>query len=246
MHRAYRSATLDIIISYCFAKDYQVVHVPGFAHQLVLDYEMVIPIGLILKNFPWLYYALIFIGRANKALLGSKEGSLSDIEQTMSRQIDELLADRQMLAQAEHETIYHHLLTPHPGKGVYGKVPPKKGLMDEAQSMLAAGSDTVGNTSTMGTCFILSHPEVHSRLVEELKEAWPDKEIEMRYSELEKLPYLVSALCLLSYVHSRGRYADCGDQGVASDVAWRSHACATHCRSYGRNHRRRACSCRGM
>ena len=245
MHRAYRAATLDIILSYCFAKDHRVVHVPGFTHQLLLDFEMMFPILLILKNFRWLWYILMFIGTVKKTLFDSKEGRMADMEHLISEQVDELLADPQKLAEAEHETIYHHLLTPHPEKGVYGKVPSRKSLTEEGKNVLSAGSDTVANTTTMGTCFILSHPEVNSRLVEELKEAWPDKETEMRYTELEKLPYLVSTLRLLSYVHSRRRCADCGDQGVASDVAWRSPTSATRGRSHGRSYRRRGCPCGG-
>ena len=246
MHRAYRSATLDIILCYCFAEDYQIVHVPGFTHKLILGLEKMFPTILIRKNFPWLWYVLVFVGEVKKALFDSKEGTVGNFEQAASRQIDELLADPQKLAQAEHETIYHHLLTPHPEKGAYGKAPSKKSLLEEAKNLLSAGSDTVGNTSTMGTCFILSHPKVYSRLVEELKEAWPDKEIEMRYTELEKLSYLVSTLRLLSHVHSRYQCAGCGNQGVASDVAWRSPTSATRGRSYGRNYRRRGCPCRGM
>ena len=62
MHRAFRSATLDIILAYCFAKDYAVVHVPGFTHQLLLDYELSFPLVLVMKHFPWLYDVLVLLG----------------------------------------------------------------------------------------------------------------------------------------------------------------------------------------
>lgn len=52
-------------------------------------------------------------------------------------------------------------------------------------------SDTVGNTTTLGTFLVLNDDRVHQKLVDELIEAWPNKDEDMSYEVLEKLPYLV-------------------------------------------------------
>lgn len=57
--------------------------------------------------------------------------------------------------------------------------------------MVSAGSDTVGNTATVGTFHILNNEKILEALVRELEQAWPDVSINMNYERLEKLPYLV-------------------------------------------------------
>lgn len=191
MPRAYKSATLDIILSYCFARDYQVVQTPSFSHQMILDYETTFPLALVLKHFPWIYYVFVALGQITERFTSREEGRMGDVGKRTGEQIDELIARPEVLQEAAHETIYHHLLTPHPEKGEYGKVPSKKSLVEESINLLAAGSDTVGNTAMVGTFYILNDPVVHAKLYEELKEAWPDKDNDVRYETLEKLPYLV-------------------------------------------------------
>ena len=191
MHRAFRSATLDVILVYCFAKDYDVIHTPDFAHELVLDFEFTFPLFLVLKHFPWIFRPLVFLGQISKWLSTRKEGHWGGILQMTSAQVDELLAKPELLESCAHETIYHHLLTPHPEKGKLGEVPSKKSLTEEAENLLAAGSDTVGNACTIGTFHVLNDPAIHAKLVEELRDAWPDKDNDMSYTALEKLPYLV-------------------------------------------------------
>ncbi|KAG6918531.1 hypothetical protein DXG01_013621 [Tephrocybe rancida] len=106
----------------------------------------------------------------------------------LAAQIDELLEDPSKLEHAEHEIIYHHLLTSQKGHGI----PSRQSLIDEASVMIAAGSDTVGNTCSLGTFHVLTNVEVLSRLVEELRDVWPDKDATIEFERLEKLPYLVS------------------------------------------------------
>lgn len=60
--------------------------------------------------------------------------------------------------------------------------------------MMIAGSDTVGNASAVGTFRVLKNPKIFETLMNELREAWPEKEANVGYETLEKLPYLVSML----------------------------------------------------
>lgn len=64
-------------------------------------------------------------------------------------------------------------------------------LVKEAQLLLAGGTFTSGRTLGVATYYILSRPELHHRLAEELREpmsSWPAQV--PPWSELEKLTLL--------------------------------------------------------
>jgi cytochrome P450 len=82
------------------------------------------------------------------------------------------------------------LLTPLPDKGY--KVPDKQGLRDEILTVVSAGDDTTGIATMVGVFNILYNPEIHKRLLEELKTVMPEPESHAPYLDLERLPYLVS------------------------------------------------------
>jgi hypothetical protein len=54
-----------------------------------------------------------------------------------------------------------------------------------------AGSDTVGNATTVGIFYVLNDKRIYALLVQELEEIWPDPNAKVGYELLEKLPYLV-------------------------------------------------------
>ena len=64
-------------------------------------------------------------------------------------------------------------------------------LADEAQTLLAAASETTGNAMSMTTYYVLSNEKIYQRLLAELKEAFPNAEEPLEYRKVEKLPYLV-------------------------------------------------------
>lgn len=70
-------------------------------------------------------------------------------------------------------------------------MPSRKSLFNEAQNLLFAGSDSVGNTLAVGIFHILNNPEVYKKLVDELLENWPKLDEPLGYEEIERLPYLV-------------------------------------------------------
>jgi Cytochrome P450 len=78
--------------------------------------------------------------------------------------------------------------------GAYRSIlPDAESLYEESQSLLFAGTDTIGATLMHGSFYILNLPDVYGRLKEELYAAWPDLETvpSLSISDLEKLPFLV-------------------------------------------------------
>lgn len=191
MHRAYRSATLDIILNYCFAREYGVIDTPDFRHFLILAYEQSFPMILVLKQFPWSFYLFIMLGKLVGFLTGAP--TMETVFSEMAATIEKLVARPELLENEAHDTIYHHLLRLHPEKG-QTEIPSAKSLQEEAVNLVAAGSDTVGNAATVGTFYILRDAEVKARLRAELEDAWPDLDLDLGYEALERLPYLTAVI----------------------------------------------------
>ncbi|KAJ7577967.1 cytochrome P450 [Mycena floridula] len=189
--RAFKSTTLEIIGRYCFGQSNEAVTTPEFKHPTLMNFESFSPFFLIAKNLPWLdtiHTLFQKIARHFKPVRGRVDyiASLAD-------QIDSLLANPELLESSEHENIYHHLLTPHPEKG-QSSIPSRDSLIHEAMNLLAAGSETVGNTCTVGSFYILQDPIVHRKLVDELRVALPGDGHEIRLETVEKLPYLTAVI----------------------------------------------------
>ena len=105
-------------------------------------------------------------------------------------QVDEILRNPGSLENASHKIIYHSLLDPLANKGK--PLPSRLSLMQEAATLLSAGSDSTSIAATTVSYHVLHNPEVQQRLVNELRTAWPILEEVPRYEVFEKLPYLAS------------------------------------------------------
>lgn len=85
-----------------------------------------------------------------------------------------------------HRTIFHELIN--------GDLPPHEKslprLVDEGQTMIAAGQETSSFFLKTTTYHILANPEIHARLKAELKEAMPNPAVIPPLARLETLPYL--------------------------------------------------------
>ena len=93
----------------------------------------------------------------------------------------------------QRRTVLDALLDPK-NLELYGKQPSVRTIRDEAMAIVGAGTDTVANAMVMATCHVLENPYMHSRLKEELRAAYPDPNTEMKWTDLEKLPYLTGVI----------------------------------------------------
>ncbi|KAL9106930.1 MAG: hypothetical protein Q9227_008116 [Pyrenula ochraceoflavens] len=108
----------------------------------------------------------------------------------LRQQIDDLTQDPEKLKLLPHNmTIYHRLLD----MDAYRRkmIPSAVSLYEEAQALMFAGADTVGNTLMIGTYHLLCHSRRLQKLRAELLAAWPSLvEHDPKCRELENLPYL--------------------------------------------------------
>lgn len=106
-----------------------------------------------------------------------------------SEKIDEFIADKEKGKLPAFPTAMERLLISIPEKGYI--VPSKLGIRDEVLTLLSAGNDTTGITTTVTLFNVIHNPAIHSRLLAELKTVMPKPDSNGPYLELEKLPYLV-------------------------------------------------------
>ena len=64
-------------------------------------------------------------------------------------------------------------------------------LEDEAYTVITAAADTTGNAMTTIMRSVITDRNIYEKLHLELKTAFPDDTVTMKYKVLEKLPYLV-------------------------------------------------------
>ncbi|KAJ3774251.1 cytochrome P450 [Lentinula raphanica] len=186
MASAYRAVTTDVITEYCFAQSADTM-IPGFDHPIQRSVQEVVKRIWIQRHFPFLNTAASNAPQNLVEWLSPEYKSYVGMRTAYEHQIDGLLANPDSVSVADHETIYHHLLNPK-----NRTTPSRRELIDQAFTLLGAGSDTVGNVCTVGTFYALKYPSIAHKLSTELSEAWPDEGRPLGLTVLEKLPYLTA------------------------------------------------------
>jgi cytochrome P450 len=194
MFLAFRCTSMDIIATYCFARCDNSLDAEGFHDPLLMTIQRTISFFWLIKFLPFLVPLVAALPERLVVPFNSQFLAFFKLRNMIANQIDRILNDQSFFDDTENWTIYHHLLGARVGKDS-SLIPSRRDLFEEALSLLQAGSDTVGNTCTIGTFYILNDPNVRSRLFDELQDVWPDKNIPVEYRVLEKLPYLVSDIC---------------------------------------------------
>lgn len=191
MFMAFRSIALDVITSYALANCSDALDVKDFLHPFLTSLQAAIPFFWVLKYVSFLVPVLMNPPEWLIARLDSQSRAMFDMRKQISNQIDELLKDPEWSQKVDHEVVYHHLLSPRQKKDKH--ISSRDSLLQEAMTLLLAGSDTTGNACTIGAFYTLNDPAVHKKLVEELYDAWPNRDSTIEYAVLEKLPYLVNS-----------------------------------------------------
>lgn len=187
IRRGYHSFTTEVIYAYCFASDENYMSAPDFAHKIVRSSETAFNYYFVFVHFPWLY---VLLKRTLSLAAWFQPQPPSGPLERLHEKICAFADQPDSLQRETQETLFHHLIAPHTGReGIRSKAV----LWQEANNMVAAGSETTASILTIATFYILNDPTICVRLVQELVEAWPDVEMQVSLATLEKLPYLVRA-----------------------------------------------------
>ncbi|KAH9042852.1 cytochrome P450 [Lactarius hengduanensis] len=165
---------------------------PDFRGDIVLGIDIAMDTVTLRKFsdvFIWLLRSFphSILARISPALKG-----LLTFRRALKNQIEAILRSPQAMDDAPHRIIYRELLNPEAIKG--HPVPTAQQLLNEAEVLFSAGSHTVGTVLMTGVYHLLHNPETKQRLVDEVRSTWPVLDSPPSYEELEKLPFLASAL----------------------------------------------------
>ncbi|KAI0698067.1 cytochrome P450 [Cerioporus squamosus] len=190
IRRAYRSFTTEVVYAYCFASDEDYMTAPDFAHSIVRQSdEAAFDYFLVFVHFPWMFPLMKSMASIAARIRPHSAGPLERLRE----RIDGFVDNPQSLQQKTQETLFHHLIAPNPETGREG-IWSKSTLWQEANNMIAAGSETTASILTVATFYVLNELPVRERLFAELMEAWPDTETQAPLETLEKLPFLTAVI----------------------------------------------------
>lgn len=186
---AFMALTMDVICDYAFAKDRKYLDEPDFK----LDWKKTIigafEGGALSRQFPWLLPVMKSLPVAVVSAMSPSLGFLLRWQNGVREQVKPILERREEKTSSAGRTIFHHLRD--------SDLPPKEKtlarLCDEGEIFTGAGSETTAQTTTRIMFYLKYVPETLEKLREEIHKAIPDPNVIPAWSELEKLPYLVSA-----------------------------------------------------
>lgn len=213
MH-AYTAFTGDVVSAYSFPQSYGQLDRPDFAPEYYELWINILSGSHLLKQFPWIFPLM------NRFPLWFVERYLPDLavsyrwHKTWAQQIQDIKAgDDDYLNERGRPSIFETLLDsdlPSLDKSV-------SRLVDDAQTLVGAGSITTSLVLSLATYYIASDKRIEAKLTEELTHAQPDPNIALPLVEIEKLTYL-SATVLealrISYGVSHRLQRVCPDQSI--------------------------------
>lgn len=205
MHHAFRAISVDVITDYAFGESYHLLDTADLGRGF---FEMVNGIGptmWVFQQWPFLQKLSLcmpsavakMVSKSLKHVLNLQEVWLIQLPflhcvntfQHCRTQVLAVKAKMDAGENVERSSIFEALLTPADGY----VVPTPDQIKDEAYSVLVAAADTTGNAMTVAAYNVVKNPDIYRALVAELKDAFPNEDDTLKYSKLEKLPYLVSA-----------------------------------------------------
>ncbi|KAK8085380.1 hypothetical protein PG997_006651 [Apiospora hydei] len=193
---AFRSFTLDTIMSFTFGNNIGALNAPHFRDLLILGMDATLPALPMLKNFSWirkLTYAfpptLVMKLLPNADVIAPRVYQVRDI---IHRQLQAVLNAPEKLEDAQHQTIFHRMLDANAWRTKV--LPDLTELHDEGFTLVFAGSNTVADTLVMGHWHLLQQPELLAALREELLTVWPFLGTRPSLADLEALPLLTATI----------------------------------------------------
>jgi cytochrome P450 len=204
LHHAFRSVSIDVISDFAFNKSYEFLNKDDLGSYFFRTIHGAGPALWVFQQFPSLQAAALMMPPWLAPYLSEALGMVMSMQQECVKQVEDVKKRMKTEKFAEERpTIFSTLLSEKDKPDGY-RIPSTMDLKDEAYSVLAAAADTTGNAMTVAAFNVMRTPQIYQKLVQELEKAFPDSNAELSFTELERLPYLVSLPALLyhSLTHS--------------------------------------------
>ncbi|KMU91874.1 cytochrome P450 monooxygenase [Coccidioides immitis H538.4] len=190
--RGYMALVEDIIMQYCFARDYNHLETPNWKpifHDPLMAISMS---GNAALHFPLVPKIMECLPQSWVVKLNPLYVPIFRLQNDLSQQIRNLKEDK-VDAKDGRATVFFEL--------IHGDLPASekedRRVRDEAQLIIGAGLVTTSWALSVGTFFLLSNPEALAKLRRELGEAIREDKYSktlLQWAELEKLPFLTAVI----------------------------------------------------
>ena len=188
MH-AWSALAGDVVTEYSFPKSYGLLDQPDFAPDYFNLWISILSGGHVLKQFPWLFdlmsaFPTWFVDKYLPDM-----AVMYKWQREWKKQIREIKLVEQEKPSGK-PSIFETLLD--------SDLPPQDKsvvrLVDDAQTLVGAGSITTSTSLALATYYILSDEQVLETLMGELTKAMPDTDTPLPLIDLERLSYLSAVI----------------------------------------------------
>ena len=183
--------TSDIIVDYCFERDYHFAEQPRFrAFFTDAMFDLLDPVHFV-TQFPWAIKLVNLLPETVVKFLQPGMASVMTFNKEMKYQIEDIKRGAKAQdTEKSHETVFSALLE--------SSLPIEElsvtRLQHEAISVTGAGIETTMRALSLASFHIIANPPVFQRLREELISAIPNPENLPSWDELGTLPYLSACI----------------------------------------------------
>ncbi|KAI4264336.1 MAG: hypothetical protein L6R42_000547 [Xanthoria sp. 1 TBL-2021] len=206
--------TSDIIVDYCFERDYHFAEQPRFrAFFTDAMVDLLTPVHFV-TQFPWVVKLANMFPESMIKMMQPGMASVIKFNNEMKDQIIDIKrGNKAQDTDKSHDTVFSALLE--------STLPPEElsvtRLQHEAISVTGAGIETTMRALSLASFHIIANPPVSKRLREELIQAIPDSDNPPPWDELGRLPYLgacIDEALRLAYGTSQRLPRSCPDIAI--------------------------------
>ena len=181
--------TTDIVTECSLARSYDLLSTPDLSPTWRTTFETALENIHLFKHFPFLWPIVRAIPNSFITFLSPDFHLVLDFERDNRNQATPAKQPSSEGKDYEHTSVFRELLNSDlpPAEKTHAR------LWQEAQSLVAAGTETVANTLCFIIFSLLSQPQKMARLTEEIQEL-SNRHDPASLQQLEQLPYLTAVI----------------------------------------------------
>ncbi|EPE24159.1 Cytochrome P450 [Glarea lozoyensis ATCC 20868] len=181
----------DVIMKFAFDREFKYLDSPDFRNPFTASFVGFKAFAHYTIQFPWLPRLLAKLPDAVAVILNPDLKPIVEYKHNMTAQIN---AIKQARDKGENNpakgTIFNEVLD----SNLPASEKTTTRLSDEAAGIVGGGIETTKWSATVMCFHIINNPPIHSRLRDELKNAFPDGFEVHELAQLENLPYLMACV----------------------------------------------------
>jgi cytochrome P450 len=187
---AFMAVTMDIIMQYAYAWNYNYLDKPNFALEWRNQFTGALRSTTLTRQIPWMFPVMNALPPGLVKAMMPQMALMIDHRRNVTKQAESVLSG-QAKDDGNATTIFHALLKDEhlpPAEKSFNR------LKDEGEVLISAGTETTAKTLTTIAFYLLEQPDTLRRLKEELRQAMPDAWDSPPWVQLEPLPFLTAVI----------------------------------------------------